>query len=450
VAWAAERNNAQALFFCLLAWWLQVGGARGEQPWPRLVSPAPARYAGVWFAYAAALLSKPLAVGFAPVLILTELFLMAGAGRFVRAVGLAFPALVAAWWALSAAGRNILPLVGGSYAAWALTGIALLGRYVTQVFVPWPLSFFYGIEPVRGVLEPRVWLAAGLLGCLALSLAARRVEWRRGAVLGLGALLALAPSLSPRTHSYLFQDRYLYFALPSAVALMTVALGTWTGTPRATRVRAGAVAALCAVFAALAFSRSADFRSAEALFRDAADKEPRSYFAHYFLAQNLYKRALREEPAQARGLLEEAAHHIRATHEAVDRERNARGTTPLFLEGSILLALGSPAAQPVLRKVVEEAGPGETEVRLKALEFLVELARREYARTRDRERLEEAVPWLLRILETRPAYAEARIRLAEAYERLGEKDAARAEYERLRDHPRLGAQARAALQRLSP
>jgi tetratricopeptide (TPR) repeat protein len=147
--------------------------------------------------------------------------------------------------------------------------------------------------------------------------------------------------------------------------------------------------------------------------------------------------------------LEEAAGHIRASHDAVDRERNARGTTPLFLEGSILLKLGSPAAQRVLLKVVEDAGRGESEVRLKAMEFLVELARREYARTKDRERLEEAVPWLLEILEVRPADAEARIRLAEAYEGLGEKDAARAEYQRLRDDPRLGARARAALERLA-
>jgi tetratricopeptide (TPR) repeat protein len=454
VAWAAERNNVQGLFFAVLAWWLLVSSGAEEG---RLRPPSWSLHGLAWLSFAAALLTKPSAVGLAPLLVLTDVLWIRDSWprRAARVCGIVLPAVLAASWVKQGfVARDVLPLTGGSYFSWALTSFALIGRYLQHAVAPVALSFFYAVEPVQGFVSVALWAALAGLALLLALLVWLPVGARAAVVLLGGTLLALGPALAPQMLPYLFQDRYLYYALAPAAVLAGLGFDAlqyrlrFVGAGgRATRLFALAATGICLAFAALSLARSFDFRSAEVLFRDAVEKEPRSYFAHYFLAQDRYLRAL-EQPDRAKGLLEDAEQHILATHDAVDRERNVRGAIPLLLEGSILAKLERPSARPLLERVVEEAEPDEAEARLVALELLVELDRADYARTKEPLRLEAAALRLLWILEQRPRYAEARIRLAEAYEGLGEKDAARVEYERLRDDPHFGGKARAALERL--
>jgi hypothetical protein len=211
-------------------------------------------------------------------------------------------------------------------------------------------------------------------------------------------------------------------------------------------------AAGCVVFAALSLERSFVFRDTDSLFADAADKQPRSFFAHYCLTRTrLFHSERTADPAEARRLLESAAQHAEQMRQAVDQERQASPACVLMLEAHLALRLGKPEARARLEELADRwpLRPNEQSLRPLADWFLAELASEEYRRDRQKERLEEIVRRAGRALQDRPDWDQARYLRAEALEGLGRAAEARAEYGVLLDDPDYGPRALAALQRLT-
>ncbi|MCK6470701.1 MAG: hypothetical protein L6R28_03040 [Planctomycetes bacterium] len=420
VAWAAERNNVQALFFAALAWWLWVSGGPDEQDPTRLKPPKARSYFLALLAFAAALLSKPAAVGLAPVLILTEILWIKGRrlGRDVRASTVLVFAVCAGLVAREAGHRDVLDLTGGSYRAWALTSFALAGRYIAKTIVPWPLSFCYGIETVQDAAHPWVVGTAALLLGTLLFFAWVPTGWRRLVVLGGGALMAVGPTMAPRTISYLFQDRYLYFALPMAGVLLAIAAEgivyrlrfVRNGAARAKLlVLAGGMA--LTLFAAMGLQRSAVFRSDEDLFFDATLKQPESFFAHYHLARDLYRKSQRAglDHRERMALLERARseiHKVLKKDETVDRDRHPDWVTVNMLAGLVLFEFDEESSEAYgpLCFVVAHASEQQRNVRREAQIRLLKMAVREFERTNDRG-LYKKIEAMMEELKWDPRYA---------------------------------------------
>jgi hypothetical protein len=192
-----------------------------------------------------------------------------------------------------------------------------------------------------------------------------------------------------------------------------------------------AAGGLVAILATLTLLRSSDFRSADALFRDAAAKQPRSFFAQYFLAQELYLLS-RAHPPNEHELLVAAAEHMRLSHQAVDLERNNRVALALLLEGTILARLGDPEARGLLREALRRAPRGDLVMQVGGREQLAEICRLVWLRTHDPASLQEMVECLTWLVERKPKEPSYRIRLAEGLEKLGRTDAARFHYQELR------------------
>lgn len=420
VAWAAERNNVQALFFAALAWWLWVSGGPDPLEPTRLKPPSARSYFLALLAFAAALLSKPVAVGLAPVLILTEILWIKGRrlGRDVRASTVLVFAVCAGLVAREAGHNDVLDLTGGSYRAWALTSFTLVGRYIAKVVVPWPLSFCYGIEAVQEPTHPWVLGTAALLLGGLLFFVWVPTGWRRLAVLGGGGLLALGPTMAPRTISHLFQDRYLYFALPMAAVLLAIAVEGLVYRLRF--VRNGAVRAkllvlagsmVLAVLAAMGLQRSAAFRSDEDLLFDATLKEPQSFFAHYFLARDLYRKSqhVRHDYRERMALLERArteVHKVLKKDETVDRDRHPDWVTVNMLAGLVLFEFDEESSEAYgpLCYVVAHASDQQRTLRREAQIRLLKMAAREFERTNDRG-LYKKIEAMMEELKWDPRYA---------------------------------------------
>jgi tetratricopeptide (TPR) repeat protein len=464
VAWAAERNNVQGLFFAVLAWWLLVSKGADSPHWRRLQPPTWGYWGLALLAFAAALLSKPAAIGLAPLLVLTELLWMRDAwlNRLARAAGFAILAVLAALAALRAGAQEVLPVTGGSFAAWALTSFSLIGRYLWHALAPFNLSFFYGIAPASDAGEPWVWLTVVLLAAVIFLFTWLPAGWQALTVLLGGAVLALGPTMAPQTIPYLFQDRYLYFALAPAAALVGLGieglhyrfrfLGAEQGR-RLETIGLGVATLVCFVLALFALRRSFDFHDDETLYRDAVAKQPRSFFACFRLADELCRKGNRDKvPELARKSWEEADQLVRLMKEAVDADRHPSPAVQRLLEGELAWRLGRPESRELLRQVMEEARPEQVLVRAKANWILAEMAQAEYERTKDEGFLREREGRLRQVLdivpENWPEAPHVILALADALRALGRYEDARMEYEKLRDHEELWPQAQLGLMRM--
>jgi hypothetical protein len=230
VAWIAERSNALAFFFGALALWAYT-------TWH-------GRWQGVvWssLAFAAALLSKPLALGWLPVFVVLEV--LGGPNRLrgesvptvlpERAQGLRWgPAalrilpLVVLAMALMLVGLNSYetadrPPPGGTWFTALLTDTSLFLRYVRNTLVPTHLSAMYAIRDIVSLADKQLWLnvmAWLVLLCGSVALA----ESRRRAIFGwLWFFGGLGPACNVVAIGYPMQDRYVY--LSSAGLLLVVA-----------------------------------------------------------------------------------------------------------------------------------------------------------------------------------------------------------------------------------
>lgn len=447
VAWAAERNNVQSLFFAMLSWWLLL--ERGRRGWALV-------------AFGAALLSKPMAVGFAPLLIFSELLLRPEA-RGRRQAWCAACGALAAFAALLAYGAspgNLLPLTGGSVLSWALTSVSVLGRALAHVFAPVNLSFFYAVAPVHGLADAYLALAALLVAWLWWTLRRLPVDGRYLVVFGLGGLLTLAPVMSPRTISFLYQDRFIYFALPAFAALAVLAwqaakrrmgrLGL-LAAPVSGRLAAAAAALLIALLAGLALRRAGDFRDTDTLFADAAAKQPYSFYAQFMLAHKLLVNAIEPQVSRAERqvILYEALTHMRRANHAVDQDRHQDPGQVWAVEGEILWRLGYHApARGLLLSVVEQQPPSPRPVVAQAHWILAEIAKEEYLARGDPYCAEEAVAHLEKVLRDYADAAYAWHCLGQVLEKRGHHEQARRAYQRARHDPFYAAYAEAALKRL--
>jgi hypothetical protein len=473
VAWIAERNHVQSLFFCLLAWFFYLPKPSQE---PLLSGPPKHGHLGL-LAYFLALLSKPMAIGFAPLLILTALR-PAGFRRLkdlltpnlrkremIHVLSLATLALTFGVFAFGALSDWMSPLTGGSIWGWALTSFSLVGRYILLAAMPWNLSFFYQVEEPLIPWHPEAVKAALVFLFLGFLLWLARLPRFQTSLLILGFLGALAPTLSPRTNPVLFQDRYLYFALPIGIALALLLFqrleDTWA--PRLYKVDRLKIYAwvkpllalgVLSLLSAVSFQRSFLFANTLLLYDDALAKQPGSAVAHLYYARHLLRVIPpREPPTESRKRFQRIITHAQAVQSAPDRHRLGRKQAVWFLEGAANYHLGHPEARSLLEKAVEGTDAPEYEKRdlwPVACWLLIEMDRKCYRNAPDPAILRQIIQRCAKILAWNPQLSRFWMVKAEAHEVLDEKEQARQDAYHVLNDLECRTQAQALLNRLPP
>ncbi|MBI3829453.1 MAG: hypothetical protein HY291_08050 [Planctomycetes bacterium] len=456
-AWASRGANAQALFFCMLAWWAAMKPLAGASYQAFLEPPSTGRFALAAAALAAGVASHPSALGFVPLLMLLELAWVKGplSGRLIRTGFFGAAGLLAGSKAL-AAGPAIADFPN------AITFLTAMGRAFAVIVAPWPLSFVHEIEPAANLAAPGVLAALALLAVVALALLWTPVDHRRFWVLlaGLGCLLG--SGIAYGSGPGLFQEHAVCLALPAAAALLALAIealqyralylaeASQTG---ARKLAFGAAVLGCAALAGLAFLRSAVFADSLSLMTDAAERQPGSYFAQAGLAQELLGRgeALRARaPEEAQTALLGALDHAKLARECSDRILAPNAAAVRYVEARAAFLLDRADAREKARFIVSLEGPGLEAEQAGALWILASFSLRDFEAARDTAHLEDARADLTRLLALKQDDARARFALAGVLESLGAKPDAAAEFRILANHPQFGEASRAALARLDP
>ena len=270
VAWINQSKTLLAVALCLVSLerWLAYlqEGRRGQ-----LVACTAAG--------ALALLAKPAALPL-PAILLAAVW--THGRRRQRAVLDVIPlALFAAvGLALNLAAQSmqggVAPWFGGSPAATARMLPWIAWRYVRVAAAPFDLVHGVHPEPTQGWGDVRIWLPLAALAAVAL-LAAAAVRAHRQRALGVAWFaLMLLPVVQLIPMIEVFADRYLYAALPGALALVADVGDSWARRAgrRAALGLAAALATLCVGFAALTVQRAALWANPEALYQQAADRYP--------------------------------------------------------------------------------------------------------------------------------------------------------------------------------
>lgn len=283
VAWISELKNVLSTFFFLLALlgWLEYED-RGGRRW----------YAGAAALFLLALLSKTTTCVFPAVVLLLRW--MRG-----RRVDAAFIKELVPFFILGAAlGVHTIAVearvegaIGPEYDLSPLQRLLLAGRaawfYAGTLLFPMNLSFAYerwSVDPAR----PAHWLGAAGLAVAAWGL--RRLASRELAAAAGYYLLVLIPALGffkiyPQRYSFV-ADHFQYLACIGPFVAAGALAARWTGhLERSNR-------ALLLAFAAGALwigarSRASAFRSEEAVWTDAAAKQPGAYIAQLNLGKSL-------------------------------------------------------------------------------------------------------------------------------------------------------------------
>jgi hypothetical protein len=313
VAWAAERSNVLAGFFCGLTLLLWARYARRPGGWS---------YAAVALSLALGLMAKPALMTLPLLLLLLDFWPLnrlsaPGAppwrpfrGRLRHCLLEKLPLL-----ALAAASGSIAVAVhrraGALPELEALPLAARLGnamisywRYLGKMLWPAGLAVHYphpGLELSAGIV-----LLAGLsltaLTAAALVLAPRRPWLAVGWLWYLGALVPMIGIVQFGSHA--MADRFAY--LPSIGYFIAV---VWLGAEATrslrvpTMVVSAAVAAIVAAFCVATMAQSALWRDSRTLYEHALAVTERNWMAHYGLAETLRKE----------GSLAAAATHYRKT-----------------------------------------------------------------------------------------------------------------------------------------
>jgi tetratricopeptide (TPR) repeat protein len=281
VAWAAGVVDLSYGFFYLLALYLLI---RGRDRLGYVVAALAA--------YAAALLSKE------PAITLPAVALVYWAVKDGRQLGIrSLSRRLAPWVAVSLAYLALRSVVLGGVAPqtspvglspweYALTALALLGRFLRAQVFPTDLNFWHVFVPVKSA-----WSAGAALALLTVGAWAFLLAWavrRRALVPAVGltvAVLPLTPALLLGSLNQglenAFAERYVY--LPSfGVAL----LGGWAvaaleprRAPLARALTAG-LAALIVLGAAVTVQRNPVWKNSLSLWGDAAAKSPASGMAN--------------------------------------------------------------------------------------------------------------------------------------------------------------------------
>ncbi len=264
--------------------------------------------------YLLAVLSKPTAVGFLPIFAALEMINPGGAAfdfrepkRWIRLLlCMAGPVVITA--AVIAANMHIHAIFfvehpGGSTWTALLTDLTIFARYMGNVLFPADLSFFYGVRPIVSLGEPRAWLYGALIlgGCAVMVWAPADPAARKRAVLGvIWFFAALGPTSNLAPIPFWMQDRYAYV---SAAGLLLAAVEAGRGVVirlRGERFAAVVGAGFVALLAVMALLRSPVYVNAEALFLDAAARQPLSGMAQSCMFNSHLINAKRARTVEAR------------------------------------------------------------------------------------------------------------------------------------------------------
>ncbi len=363
VAWIAERSNALAFFFGAVALWAYV---KWHGRWQGVVWAV--------LAFAAALLSKPLALGWLPVFIALEV--LGGPRRLAGGFSPGIAGILSArnedgaprqlaggpssdveegrlpprWWM---AGLRLLPLFalamalmfvglnsyetadrpppGGTWFTALLTDTGLFLRYVWNTLVPVGLSAMYAVRDIVSLSDVRLWLNL-LVWLVLVGGSVALAGSRRRAIFGwLWFFGALGPACNVIAIGYPMQDRYAYLASAGLLLVVAeVAAGLSRlipGKAKATEatVKAGPLMAyagpvLCALYiaflAVLSLQRAPLWGDNLALMRQAMERQPEGVLPHVFYGKELEWQAREIErstdiyPPEARAFRRSAAEHF--------------------------------------------------------------------------------------------------------------------------------------------
>jgi tetratricopeptide (TPR) repeat protein len=271
--------------------------------------------------------------------------------------------------------------------------------------------------------------------------------------------------MMPRTIYFLMQDRYLYVSLAVFAVVFSQVIEALsyrlkfipdpTGQTPVRIFRAGVIlgASVCFCLGGLSYLRSKTFRSSEALFRDAAHKQPQSFFANFFLAKEILVQAGRKQnelpPELFRKMLSEALTHVNAYREAVDRERKPSAAEEHLVTGEIYFWMGmeEQAAEELTQAVATE-DVSQRRDQAYAHWLLAEMSKRQYFNSRAETFREEFYSHLRWILERFPEDGYALMCLGDFQERTGMKREARKAFERAAKIPAYTKKASEALKRM--
>jgi len=289
VCWISERKNTLAALFGFLSVWALLSKPKG---WRWVLS---------FVCFTLALLGKPTAIGFLPVLGVVSLYLLTPdaclqAGEFRRprlndiAIAIApliffvVPAFAVAFQTVDSHKEWILKPPGGSIFTALLTDLEIVSRYVGHALAPLKLSAIYFVAPVESMVDVRVLIYGSLLASV-VGLTIWLSERRWLSLLGwLWCFGAMGAHLNIVAISFWMQDRYFYLASPGFWLAMILAV---TGLAR--RIKAPpsplriAAATYIALIAAAGLLRGSVWQSTLTIFSDATQKQPLAAFGHFGL-----------------------------------------------------------------------------------------------------------------------------------------------------------------------
>ncbi|MEZ6196088.1 MAG: hypothetical protein R3F20_10245 [Planctomycetota bacterium] len=352
VAWVTERKGLLALALALGSLVVFFGAKEGEARSRRRLAAAAALLG-------AALLAKATVFVFPPIAMLAR----ACARRTVARPRLpSARALFSAWgrraccstssWLSTSGTASFAGEDGGVGRVIAMLGV--LGRYALHLALPVGLSVHYptpfgagfGLDQVHGLIALGALVGAGL-------------SFRRSpgpiafGVLWIGIALLPFNNLLPR-FGIPMADRYLYGALPGAVAALAFLLARFGRGHAGRAALAGVVVALL-VAGGIALSRhdSRNWRDSEALWSNAIEHAPAEMLPRLQLGAALEARGAEAEPLESRRLASEA---VSRYEEALARARGPREAAQARAKlGPALVRLGRHAEALAVFDALEAA-----------------------------------------------------------------------------------------------
>ena len=472
VAWATERRDVlSGLFFLLTVLLYLKAVAQEGQPKRRLIAASVA-------CYLLALLSKSIVMTLPAVLLLLDVYPLGRltvrwkmwADRTARAViaekwpylVLAVAGAATSYWAV-ATNDFFTPVQRyGWPARIAMTGHSLW-FYFAKTVVPTALSPLHELPVEIRFGEPRFLLSGlAVIGMTALTLALRR-RWPAGLAVWAYYALVLAP-ISGLVHAghQLTHDRYSYlsclgWALLGGAALGCAARATAEGTvrPLVGRAVAAVAAAWIVAVAALTWYQVQIWRDTETLWHYAVDAEPTcaicqnnlglAYYkkGEYAFAKARYEQAIALRPDRMRshgnlGLVLQSLGDYEGAMRHLDLAVKYYPSDPDILTNMGVTLINQrryAEALPHLERahrIDPDHVPGLVNLGVALI---------------DTGRADQALPHLLRAWSLKPDEAVTSVNLVRAYRALGQTEAARAEYERLR---RLDPRLADSLDRMPP
>jgi len=406
VAWVAERKDLLCTLFMFLAMWAYAGYA---------ARPSWRRYLLVAAAFAAALMSKPMAVTLPVVLLILDYWPL---GRLSRRSVLEKTPLLA-MSAISSAVTLYAQRAGGAVRSFETLGldrrvthaIYACGMYLVKMVWPWPGTLVptyplaeHGGPAAGSVLVLLLLVMLGGITALAVRLRRTRPYVLAGWLIYLVMLVPVSGLV--QVGKQVMADRYTYVPLVGVFIAVVFALGDLAArSVRLRRAAAVVAVAALAVLGALAWHQQAVWRDAVTFWSYVARAFPRYDSAHNNLgkayavrgdeerALECYRKAVAIKPtsAMANANVGNKLLNLERYDEALDYFRRALAVEPDFV----------PAHNGIAKVMLR------------------------------RGRVDDAMRHLELALQRDPHYWPARINLGVALERQQRPDEAIREYERV-------------------